>query len=130
MQKTFDSLNDAIFILNAEKPPKIINCNSYLILFKADMIKMLLRLCRLKYNIRLHYCQAKRRGNMSWILRKFGKNVRYYRKKKKLSQEKLAELANLHRTYIGQIEGGNRNVALKNMAKLAKALGVSIKDLV
>ena len=67
---------------------------------------------------------------MSWILKKFGRNVRLYRKKKKLSQEKLAELANLHRTYIGQVESGKRNVALKNIAKLAKALGVSIKDLV
>ncbi|UCD54833.1 MAG: helix-turn-helix transcriptional regulator [Candidatus Omnitrophota bacterium] len=67
---------------------------------------------------------------MSWILKRVGKNVRHYRRKKKLSQEKLAELANLHRTYIGQIETGKRNVALKNVAKLAKALGVSVKDLV
>ena len=49
--------------------------------------------------------------------------------RKKLSQEKLAELANLHRTYIGQIENGKRNVALKNATKIAKALGISIKDL-
>ncbi|TRZ94668.1 XRE family transcriptional regulator [bacterium] len=66
---------------------------------------------------------------MSVILEQFGTKVRKYRHKKKLSQEKLAELANLHRTYIGQIECGGRNVALKNIAKLAKALGVSIKDL-
>ena len=61
---------------------------------------------------------------MPSILIQFGKKVAYYRKKKKLSQEKLAELANLHRTYIGQIESGRRNVALKNIAKIAKALGV------
>jgi len=66
---------------------------------------------------------------MSVILEQFGIKVRKYRHKKKLSQEKFAELANLHRTYIGQIECGGRNVALKNIAKLAKALGVSIKDL-
>jgi len=66
---------------------------------------------------------------MSWILKHFGKKVSYYRKKRKLSQEKLAELANMHRTYIGQLESGKRNIALKNIAKLAKALKVSVKDL-
>ncbi len=67
---------------------------------------------------------------MSWVLKKFGRNVAHYRKEKKLSQEKLAELANLHRTYIGQIESGKRNVGIENIAKLAKALGVSVKILV
>ena len=66
---------------------------------------------------------------MASILVRFGANVRKYRTKRKISQEKLAETADLHRTYIGQIEAGKRNVALKNVDKLAKALGVSIKDL-
>lgn len=66
---------------------------------------------------------------MSSVLKQFGAKIRHYRLKRKLSQEKLAEIADLHRTYIGQIESGIRNVALKNIAKLAKALGVSIKDL-
>jgi transcriptional regulator with XRE-family HTH domain len=66
---------------------------------------------------------------MSLILEQFGAKVRRYRIKKKLSQEKLAEIANMHRTYIGQIECGKRNVAIKNVAKLAKALGVSVKEL-
>ena len=66
---------------------------------------------------------------MASILEQFGSKIRHNRLKKKLSQEKLAELADLHRTYIGQIECGKRNVALKNIAKLAKALGVSVKDL-
>jgi transcriptional regulator with XRE-family HTH domain len=66
---------------------------------------------------------------MSLILEQFGAKVRKYRLKKKLSQEKLAELADLHRTYIGQVECGKRNLALKNVAKLAKALNVSIKEL-
>lgn len=66
---------------------------------------------------------------MSLILEQFGAKVRKYRKKRKLSQEKLAELADLHRTYIGQVECGKRNLALKNIEKLAKALGVSVKDL-
>lgn len=66
---------------------------------------------------------------MADILKEFGKRVFYYRRKKKISQEKLAELANLHRTYIGQIEAGKRNIALRNIAKLAKALGVPPKSL-
>ncbi len=66
---------------------------------------------------------------MALILEKFGTKIRSLRLKKKLSQEKLAELADLHRTYIGQIETGKRNVALKNIAKLAEALEVSIKEL-
>jgi transcriptional regulator with XRE-family HTH domain len=66
---------------------------------------------------------------MAAILKEFGQKVRYYRKKRNLSQEELAELANLHRTYIGQIETGKRNVALLNVAKIAKALSVSVKDL-
>ncbi|MCK9574101.1 MAG: helix-turn-helix domain-containing protein [Candidatus Omnitrophica bacterium] len=66
---------------------------------------------------------------MASILEQFGARVRKYRLKKKLSQEKLAELAGLHRTYIGQVECGKRNLALKNVAKLAKALNVSVKEL-
>lgn len=55
--------------------------------------------------------------------------IRHYRIKKKLTQEKLAEFAGMHRTYIGQVEAGKRNIALKNVEKLAKALGVTVKDL-
>jgi transcriptional regulator with XRE-family HTH domain len=66
---------------------------------------------------------------MSVILEQFGAKVRKYRIKKKLSQEKLAEIADLHRTYIGQVESGKRNIALKNIEKLAKALNVGIREL-
>ena len=66
---------------------------------------------------------------MASVIKEFGKKVRTYRLKMKVSQEGLAELAKLHRTYIGQIESGKRNIALRNIAKLAKALGVSIKEL-
>ena len=63
------------------------------------------------------------------ILEQFGSKVRKNRLKKNLSQEKLAELANLHRTYISQIESGKRNIALKNVEKIAKALNIKVKEL-
>jgi len=43
--------------------------------------------------------------------------------------KKLAALADLHRAYIGQIERGEKNIGLKNLEKIAKALGVRAKDL-
>ena len=54
----------------------------------------------------------------------FGKTVRELRQQKGLSQEDLADLCGLHRTYIGGIERGERNVGLMNILYLAKALGV------
>jgi transcriptional regulator with XRE-family HTH domain len=66
---------------------------------------------------------------MKDILKEFGQKILYYRRLKKLSQEDLASLANLHRTYIGQIETGKRNISLRNINKLAGALGVPIRDL-
>ena len=63
------------------------------------------------------------------ILKIFGNNVQRYRKNLQLSQEKLAELAGVHRTYIGMIERAEKNITLCNMEKIAKALGVEIKEL-
>ncbi len=63
------------------------------------------------------------------ILQLFGNNVQKYRKQKGLSQEKLAELAKVHRTYIGMVERAERNITLINMLKIANALGVEIKNL-
>ena len=56
----------------------------------------------------------------------FGKNVKKYRLKSKLSQEKLGELTGLHRTYISDIERGLRSISLNNIDKLSKALNVEI----
>lgn len=55
----------------------------------------------------------------------FGKRVRALRQERELSQEKLAELAGLHRNYVGGIERGERNVGLGSIYALAAALGVS-----
>jgi transcriptional regulator with XRE-family HTH domain len=54
----------------------------------------------------------------------FGKRVRQFRLERQLSQEKLAELADLHRNYVGGVERGERNVSLLNIVKLAHGLKV------
>ena len=59
----------------------------------------------------------------------FGLNVRRNREKKDLTQEGLGEKANLDQTYISGIERGLRNPGIKNVAKLAKALGLSTAEL-
>lgn len=64
------------------------------------------------------------------VLIKFGAKVREKRLKRKLSQEALAEKADLHRTYIGMIERGEKNITLGNIIKIAAALDVSVSDLV
>lgn len=63
------------------------------------------------------------------IVRKFGVRIREIRVRTGLSQEKLAVKAGVHRTYIGMIERGEKNVTIVNIEKLAKALNVSIKEL-
>jgi transcriptional regulator with XRE-family HTH domain len=55
----------------------------------------------------------------------FAENLRKARLAKKLSQEDLGELADLHRTYVGSIERAERNVSIDNIERLAVALGVS-----
>lgn len=60
----------------------------------------------------------------------FGKRVRQLRMKRGLSQEKLAELADLHRNYVGGVERGERNVSLINIARLARGLRTTPAKLV
>lgn len=63
------------------------------------------------------------------VLRQFGERVRAIRKKLGLSQEELAEKANLHYTYIGGVERGERNLSLDSIEKIANALDVEISEL-
>jgi transcriptional regulator with XRE-family HTH domain len=63
------------------------------------------------------------------VLSKLGLNVRKRREARELTQEKLAERANLDSTYISGIERGLRNPGIKNVAKLAKALGQTTAEL-
>ena len=59
----------------------------------------------------------------------FGKKVLERRLSLKISQETLANMADIDRTYLPDIEKGNRNVSLRVADKIAKALNVSLKDL-
>jgi len=63
------------------------------------------------------------------ILATLGLNVRRAREAKQLTQEKLAERAGLDPTYISGIERGLRNPGIKNVARLAKALGLATAEL-
>jgi transcriptional regulator with XRE-family HTH domain len=56
-------------------------------------------------------------------------NIRAYRKKHKYSQEELADLCELHRTYIGSVEREERNVSLSTLEVFARTLGVSVPEL-
>lgn len=60
---------------------------------------------------------------------KVGKRIRQYRKEQLLSQEALAEKANLHPTYIGQLERGEKNATIESIEKVAVALGVPLSEL-
>ena len=66
----------------------------------------------------------------SSVLVDFGSRVRAKRETVGLSQEQLADKVGLHRTYVGSIERGERNVALLNILRLARGLEVDPGDLV
>ena len=63
------------------------------------------------------------------ILRSFGDQVRSLRMRQGVSQEKLAESAGLHRTYLGGVERGERNPTLLTIAKIAQGLNVPLSQL-
>lgn len=65
----------------------------------------------------------------SELSKKFGKIIREIRKEKSVSQEELGFRSKLHRTYIGMIERGEKNITLENIEKTAKGLDVSMKTI-
>lgn len=56
-------------------------------------------------------------------------NIRNFRRKENLSQEELAEICGVHRTYVGSVERGERNVSLSTLELFAKTLGVTVPEL-
>lgn len=63
------------------------------------------------------------------ITKKFGVKIRQIRKQQKMSQNELAEKSSLHRTYIGSVERGERNITLVNAEKIAQALSIQLFEL-
>ena len=66
---------------------------------------------------------------MSEIAKIIGQRIRGYRNEKNLSQEKLAEMAGCHPTYIGQVERGEQNATLESVEKIASAMSVPLSKL-
>ena len=65
---------------------------------------------------------------MTTVQREFGNRLREIRQEQCFTQEELAHRAGLNRTYIGDIERGEKNLTLVSMEKLARALGVKMRD--
>jgi len=68
--------------------------------------------------------------NKNVILLKIGNNITQLRKSKGWTQEELAFECQLHRTYIGSVERGERNIAILNLFKIANALEVEVKEII
>jgi len=86
---------------------------------------MLLIVCRLKVIQRVKFSPVMAENNRELL----GNKIREWRIGRQLSQEKLAALAGLHRTYVGAVERGERNISLDNIVALARALDVLPSEL-
>ncbi|RKS01214.1 helix-turn-helix domain-containing protein [Flavobacterium sp. 102] len=64
-----------------------------------------------------------------FLLNEFGSKIKQLRLDKNISQEKLSFLTGFHRTYIGMIERGERNISLTNMAVFAKVFEINLSEL-
>jgi transcriptional regulator with XRE-family HTH domain len=69
-------------------------------------------------------------ADKNYMLVRFGRKIRFEREKRNISQEKFGEMAGIHRTYVGMIERGEKNITLLNMEKVAQALDMTLKQLV
>lgn len=68
-------------------------------------------------------------ADKQYMLLRFGRKVRAEREKRGISQEKFGEMAGVHRTYVGMIERGEKNITLLNIEKIAEALDLTLKQL-
>ena len=66
---------------------------------------------------------------MSDLVTTMGVRIRYYRERAHLTQMDLAEKADMHHTYIGQLERGEKNATLESIAKITRALGIPLSRL-
>lgn len=64
-----------------------------------------------------------------FILKVFGNRIRHLRTEKQISQEQLSSITGFHRTYIGMVERGERNITLTNILVLAKAFDLEVSEL-
>ena len=65
---------------------------------------------------------------MVMIRKTLGLRIKELRKKHNISQEELAERANLDRTYINSVENGKRNISIINIEKISKSFDITLKD--
>lgn len=68
-------------------------------------------------------------GGNNQLTQQFGERIKHLRISVSLSQEELSFRSGLHRNYISDVERGRRNISLKALDKLAKGLGISLRDL-
>lgn len=71
---------------------------------------------------------SKKSANRSKLVN-LGKRIQELRIQNSISQEKLADLAGVHRTYVGMIERGEKNMTIRSVEKIATALGVTLSEL-
>lgn len=83
-----------------------------------------------EYNKSIVYYIIIMSNKVESISKKFGKRVKIERIKQDISQERLAELSDLHRSTLGLIENGKISPTLDSIAKIAGALGVSLSEIV
>ena len=63
------------------------------------------------------------------LQKKVGRNIRSYRQRRGLSQEAFAEVLGVHRTYMGGLERGERNLTLRSLERIAEQMGVETEEL-
>lgn len=90
---------------------------------------MILKVCSRKVIICATLHLMKSATTQLLARRVFANNLRRIRLEQTMSQEQLAELSNVHRTYVGSVERGERNVSIDNMERFALALKVQLRDM-